>query len=173
MVLKFNEALGTSFLLERLAVANVKTARPSTCALVLKIIDVAHRETRTYFCGTKLLFGYCQRMPIKRECEYDDCPVEAALDLIGGKWKAMVIALLMDKTMRFNELQRALKTVTHRVLAAQLKDLEECGIVHRELFPEVPPRVEYSLTQLGRTLRPLIDELRNWGTEYALTRRAK
>ncbi len=112
-------------------------------------------------------------MPIKRECEYDDCPVEAALDLIGGKWKAMVIALLMDKTMRFNELQRALKTVTHRVLAAQLKDLEECGIVHRELFPEVPPRVEYSLTQLGRTLRPLIDELRNWGTEYALTRRAK
>ena len=109
-------------------------------------------------------------MPVKRECQYSECPVEAALDLIGGKWKSMVIALLMEKPLRFNELQRALRTVTHRVLTTQLKDLESCGIIHREAFPEVPPRVEYSLTELGRTLRPLMTELRIWGTAYALTR---
>ena len=111
-------------------------------------------------------------MPIKRECEYNDCPVEAALDMIGGKWKPMIVAMLMDKTMRFNELQRALKTVTHRVLTAQLKDLEECGLVHREVFPEVPPRVEYSLTELGGTLKPVINELKKWGENYALSRQA-
>ena len=109
-------------------------------------------------------------MPIKRECQYSECPVEAALDMIGGKWKSMIIALLMENPLRFNELQRALRTVTHRVLTAQLKDLEACGIVRREAFPEVPPRVEYSLTDLGQTLRPLITELHNWGTVYALTR---
>ena len=111
-------------------------------------------------------------MPIKRECEYADCPVEAALDLIGGKWKSMTIALLMQKTMRFSELQRALRTVTHRVLAAQLKDLEESGLIHREVFPEVPPRVEYSLTELGRTLQPLMAELQAWGEKYALHRQS-
>ncbi len=112
-------------------------------------------------------------MPVKRECEYSDCPVEAALDMIGGKWKAMVVALLMEEDLRFNELQRALRTVSNRVLTAQLKDLEEVGLVHREVFPEVPPRVVYSLTELGRTLLPLINELRSWGTEFALARRQK
>ena len=109
-------------------------------------------------------------MPIKRECEYTDCPVEAALDMIGGKWKTMIVALLLNKTMRFNELQRSLKTITHRVLTAQLKDLEECGLVHREVFPEVPPRVEYSLTDLGKTLQPVIEQLKSWGERYALLR---
>ncbi len=110
-------------------------------------------------------------MPIKRECQYSECPVEAALDLIGGKWKSMIIALLIEQPLRFNELQRALRTVTHRVLTTQLKDLEACGIVHREVYAEVPPRVEYSLTEMGQTLRPLMTELRNWGTVYALTRK--
>ena len=107
-------------------------------------------------------------MPIKRECGYTECPVEAALDLIGGKWKPMIVALLLDRTLRFNELQRRLTGVTHRVLTAQLRDLEECAIVRREVFPEVPSRVQYSLTELGLTLRPLLGELRRWGEEYAL-----
>ena len=109
-------------------------------------------------------------MPIKRECLYDECPVEAALDLIGGRWKTMIVALLLDDTLRFNELQRQLKGVTHKVLTTQLRDLETCGIVHREVFAEVPPKVEYSLTKLGVTLRPLIGELRQWGTDYAIAR---
>ena len=110
-------------------------------------------------------------MPIKRECAYSECPVEAALDMIGGKWKTMIVALLLDQTLRFNELERQLKGVTHRVLSGQLRDLEKCGIVRREVFPEVPPRVEYSLTELGLTLRPLMAELRRWGVDYALASR--
>ncbi|MGF1581506.1 MAG: winged helix-turn-helix transcriptional regulator [Gemmataceae bacterium] len=107
-------------------------------------------------------------MPIKRECNYARCPVEAALDFLGGKWKSMIVALLLDDTLRFNELQRRLNGITHRVLSAQLKDLENCGLVERTVYPEVPPRVEYTLTTLGKTLRPVMDALRKWGEEYAL-----
>lgn len=107
-------------------------------------------------------------MPLKRECLYTDCPVEAALDLIGGKWRTMIVALLLDRPLRFSELRRSLKGVTHRVLTAQLRDLEECGIVRREVFAEAPLRVQYSLTELGLTLRPLLGELRRWGSHYAL-----
>ena len=112
-------------------------------------------------------------MPIKRDCQYEDCPVEAALDLIGGRWKTMIVALLLDKTLRFNELQRQLKGVTHRVLSAQLRDLEQCGLIHRQVFAEVPPRVEYSITQLGQSLAPVISALRDWGSQFALDARAK
>ena len=110
-------------------------------------------------------------MTIKRECEYTECPVEAALDMIGGKWKSMLVAILMDEEqVRFNELQRRLKDVTHKVLTKQLRDLEECGLVRRKVHAEVPPRVEYSLTELGRTLEPVVAELKKWGTSFALKR---
>ena len=107
-------------------------------------------------------------MPTRRDCGYTDCPYEAALDMIGGRWKTMIIAALMDRTLRFNELRHRLKRVTHRVLTAALRDLEADGLVHREVYAVVPPRVDYSLTDLGRTLRPLVDELGRWGTEFAL-----
>ena len=110
-------------------------------------------------------------MNIKRECEYTECPVEAALDMIGGKWKSMIVAILMDEqSVRFNELQRRLKDVTHKVLTKQLRDLEKCGLVNRAVHAEVPPRVEYSLTDLGRTLEPLMAQLRQWGEKFALKR---
>lgn len=96
--------------------------------------------------------------------------MEAALDLIGGKWKTMIIVLLMSGTLRFNELQRRLKGVTHRVLSLQLCDLEETGIISRHVIPDNPPKVEYSLTVLGRTLKPLMTELERWGQDYALSR---
>lgn len=108
-------------------------------------------------------------MPIKRECSYSECPVEAALDLIGGKWKTMAIALLMTEPLRFNELQRRLKGVTHRVLSLQLTDLEQTGLVSRRVIPDNPPKVEYSLTERGRALKPLIAELESWGRQYAQT----
>ena len=109
-------------------------------------------------------------MPIKRKCEYSECPVEAALDMIGGKWKPMIIALLMPSPIRFNELRRRLRGVTHRVLSLQLADLEETGLVSRRVIPDNPPKVEYSLTDMGRTLQPLIAELEKWGREFALSR---
>lgn len=111
-------------------------------------------------------------MPVKRECAYMDCPVEAALDLIGGRWKTMILALLLERQpMRFNELRRKLRGVTHRVLTAQLRDLEQTGLVNRTVYAQVPPRAEYAPTELARTLRPLLDELRRWGVEYALSAR--
>jgi DNA-binding HxlR family transcriptional regulator len=91
------------------------------------------------------------------------CPVEATLELIGGKWKGLVLYHLLQGTMRFNELRRKVPGVTQRMLARQLRELESAGLILRKVFAEVPPRVEYSLTSEGETLRPVILALREWG----------
>ncbi|HIP22065.1 MAG TPA: transcriptional regulator [Rhodobacteraceae bacterium] len=97
-----------------------------------------------------------------------NCPMEATLDLIGGKWKGVILFRLSEGTKRFNELHRLLQRVTPRSLTRQLRELEADGLVHREVYAEVPPRVEYSLTDKGRTLGPVLDELINWGQEHVL-----
>lgn len=94
------------------------------------------------------------------------CSVEATLDVIGGKWKGVVLFHLLEKTRRFNELRRLLPNVTQRVLTLQLRELEADGVIHREVYAEIPPRVEYSLTEFGRTLEPIILLMREWGDEY-------
>lgn len=94
------------------------------------------------------------------------CSVEATLDVIGGKWKGVVLFHLLEKTRRFNELRRLLPNVTQRVLTLQLRELEEDGLIHREVYAEIPPKVEYSLTAFGRTLEPIIVLLREWGDDY-------
>ena len=94
------------------------------------------------------------------------CPVETTLTLIGDKWKVLILRDLMNKTLRFGELKRSIGTVSQKVLTAQLRDLEHDGLVHREVYAEVPPRVEYSLTDTGRSLEPVIDSLRIWGESY-------
>lgn len=104
----------------------------------------------------------------QRHENYTNCPVEAALDLIGGKWKAVILFHLMGGTKRFNELRRLLPNVTQRMLTNQLRELEADGIVHREVYPQVPPKVEYSLTKLGETLAPLLVTLKEWGEAHAL-----
>lgn len=96
----------------------------------------------------------------------EDCPTETALDLIGGKWKGMILYYLCAEKRRFNQLMRLIPTITQRMLTKQLRDLESNGIVHREVYPQVPPKVEYSLTALGMTLEPVIRELEKWGTGY-------
>ncbi len=108
-------------------------------------------------------------MAIKqRHKNYTNCPIEAALDLIGGKWKAVILFRLMEGTKRFNELRRLMPNVTQRMLTNQLRELEADGIVHREVYPQVPPKVEYSLTSLGETLSPLLLTLKDWGETHAL-----
>ena len=105
------------------------------------------------------------------------CPVEAAVSRIGGKWKGLIVFRLLERTWRFNELMRSLPGCTQRMLTNQLRDLEEDGIVHREIFPQVPPRVEYSLTEIGRDLEPMVRAMSDWGqrhvegvdTEFVLT----
>ena len=99
------------------------------------------------------------------------CPVEATLDLIDGKWKAVILYHLLGGAVRFNELGRRLSRITQRMLTRQLRELEAAGLIHREVYAEVPPRVEYSLTALGRSLEPVIHSLWTWGSTYLEARR--
>lgn len=95
------------------------------------------------------------------------CPVEAAIDVIGGKWKPLILwQLKEEKVIRYNRLQQNLHGVSPRMLTKQLRELEEDGLVHREMYPEIPPRVEYSLTEFGTTVSPIIESLCEWGYEY-------
>ena len=95
------------------------------------------------------------------------CPVETTLTLIGNKWQVLILRdLNLHGTMRFKELQRSIGKVSQKVLTSNLRAMEESGIVHREVFAEVPPRVEYSLTELGSTLRPVLDAMWAWGESY-------
>ena len=94
------------------------------------------------------------------------CPVEAAMDVIGGKYKAQIVYELLSGTKRYHEIQRALPQATPRMLSKQLKELEEDGIVLRVLYPVVPPKTEYSLTEFGQTLAPIVRALCGWGERY-------
>jgi len=96
------------------------------------------------------------------------CPVEATLAVIGGKWKGVILYHLMSGTKRFNEFRCLMPDITQRMLTLQLRELEKDGIIHREIFKEVPPKVEYSLTDFGRTLEPIINLMRDWGEQYNL-----
>lgn len=94
------------------------------------------------------------------------CAVEAALDVIGGKWKPLIIWQLGDEVLRFNELQKRIPGVNAKMLTKQLRELEKDGVVRRTIYPEVPPRVDYSITGFGKTLFPIMEALCEWGTDY-------
>lgn len=94
------------------------------------------------------------------------CPVEAALDVIGGKWKPLILWALGDKVLRYSELKKELPGINTKMLTKQLRGLEEDGVIERTVYPEVPPRVEYRITDFGMTLIPILDALCNWGIDY-------
>ena len=94
------------------------------------------------------------------------CPVETTLMLIGDKWKVLILRDLMNGTMRFGELKKSIGTVSQKVLTAQLRDMEEKGLLTRKIYAEVPPRVEYTLTETGYSLKPVLDAMWAWGAEY-------
>jgi DNA-binding HxlR family transcriptional regulator len=96
-------------------------------------------------------------------CDPAHCPIEVALEVIGGMWKVIVVRELRTGTKRYSELHRGLKNATHKMLAQQLRQLERDGVVDRKVYPQVPPKVEYSLTPLGRELGPLLDSMGDWG----------
>ena len=98
--------------------------------------------------------------------EQENCPVAATLDLIGGKYKALILWHLAEKKLRFNELRKALANATPKMLTQQLRELESCKLIHREVYPVVPPKVEYSLTETGRSLLPILVAMRDWGAQY-------
>lgn len=101
----------------------------------------------------------------------DRCPVTAAVDAIGGKWKPLIIHYLLQQTCRFGELRRHIPAATQQMLTLQLRELERDGLIHREVYAQVPPKVEYSLTPLGRGLAPVIDQMTIWGRVYLDTAR--
>lgn len=94
------------------------------------------------------------------------CPVDAALAVVGGKWKGIILYHLQDDKKRFNELRRLIPDVTQRMLTKQLRQLEADQIIHRKVYPEIPPKVEYFLTDFGQTLTPILISLQQWGGEY-------
>ena len=102
----------------------------------------------------------------KAKTELPACPVETTLTLIGDKWKVLILRDLLPGTKRFGELKKSVGNVSQKVLTAQLRAMEESGLVHREVYAEVPPRVEYSLTELGKSLKPILDSLWVWGEAY-------
>ena len=98
------------------------------------------------------------------------CPVEATLELIGGKYKALILWHLSEGKLRFNELHKLVNSATAKVLTQQLRELEAQNLIHREVFPIIPPKVEYSLTELGKSLMPILAAMRDWGADYLKTK---
>lgn len=119
-----------------------------------------------------MLFYFCKYLLDTMEASMNEikelpaCPVETTLSLIGDKWKVLILRDLITGTKRFGELKKSIGTVSQKVLTAQLRNMEENGLIHREVYAEVPPRVEYSLTELGQSLKPILDAMQNWGEEY-------
>lgn len=102
-------------------------------------------------------------MPVKSKYH---CPVEAAIDVIGGKWKPLILWALRDGTLRFSNLEDALPDITQKMLTKQLRELEQDGLIARKVYAQVPPKVEYSLTPSGESLMPTLDMLCEWGAEH-------
>lgn len=98
--------------------------------------------------------------------ELPACPVEVTLTMIGDKWKVLILRDLMPGTKRFGELKKSIGHVSQKVLTAQLRDMEASGLVSRKVYAQVPPRVEYTLTELGYSLKPILDAMRSWGEAY-------
>ena len=98
--------------------------------------------------------------------ELPACPVATTVQLIGSKWKLLIIRDLMQRPWRFNELRRDLEGISQKVLTDSLRSMEEDGIVTRTVYPEVPPRVEYAMSELGQSMRPIIDAMAEWGRRY-------
>jgi len=104
----------------------------------------------------------------QKHFDYENCPIEAALDVIGGKWKGVILNRLLGQTHRFNELKRTIPRITQRMLTTQLRELERDKLVVRKVYAEVPPRVEYSLTSRGESLKPVLACLLQWGESNAI-----
>ena len=98
--------------------------------------------------------------------EFVECPVAAALEVIGGKWKPLILFHLRDRPMRFSELRRVVPEATQKMLTQQLRDLERDGIIHRKVYAVVPPKVDYSLTDYGQTLKPSLALMGAWGSRH-------
>lgn len=106
---------------------------------------------------------------MKTKDELPECPVATTVSIIGSKWKLLIIRNLLVRPWRFNELKKDLDGISQKILTDSLRSMEEDGIVTRTVYPEVPPRVEYALSELGESMRPILDAMYQWGTDYKNT----
>lgn len=110
---------------------------------------------------------------MSKQCNGFHCPVEATLKLIGGKYKAIILWHLIDTTLRYSELHRKMPDATDKMLTQQLRELEKDGLISRTVYPVVPPKTEYNLTEFGKTLIPILDAMCNWGRDFLEGKNAK
>ncbi len=103
---------------------------------------------------------------MKSKQDLPECPVATTVQMIGSKWKLLILRNLLVRPWRFNELQKSLEGISQKVLTDSLRSMEEDGIVIRKVFPEVPPHVEYSLSEMGETMRPILKSMESWGKDY-------
>jgi DNA-binding HxlR family transcriptional regulator len=108
---------------------------------------------------------------MKKKIDNSACPVTATIDLIGGRWKVVIISILLKGTKRFGEISARMPNVSRKVLTEQLKEMESDGLILRQHYNEVPPRVEYSLTELGQSLNPIISAMNIWGKEKVIDKK--
>lgn len=123
-------------------------------------------KVSTFMCCSYQIETIERRNTMQQINDLPACPVETTLMLIGDKWKVLILRDLMPGTKRFGELKKSIGSVSQKVLTAKLRDMEEKGLVNRKIYAEVPPRVEYSLTDLGKSLKPILDAMRSWGENY-------
>ena len=150
-------------------VGNLSTGSDIRHIFAVFPLRIDFRPASRYNKDTRKLQNRCEanKMSEKKKIgELPACPVETTLMLIGDKWKVLILRDLMPGTKRFGELKKSIGSVSQKVLTAQLRDMEEKGLVNRKVYAEVPPRVEYSLTDLGRSLKPILDAMWDWGEGY-------
>jgi len=137
-----------------------------------KSLDYAYCGAYNQF-GKNALFGKTVSWKIQMGKKAVSCPAETALHILEGRWKLLILRALFTGTKRFSELYRLLAGVSHRTLTQQLRELADYGLVHRKVYAQVPPKVEYSLTALGQTLKPVIDAMHDWAETHGRTIRLK
>lgn len=143
------------------------------CICVVNMVDPYYNCSSNLLLRKNALFWYIlpkKKVGYMKQPYYEStCPVEAALQLIGGKYKTIILWHLLNKTMRYSELHRLVPRATDKMLAQQLRELEKDGLVNRKVYPVIPPKTEYSLTEFGRTLEPVLNSLCSWGQYYIST----
>ena len=123
-------------------------------------------KVSTLLCYSYLLETFAMKWGILMEKKLPSCPVETTLTLISDRWKVLIIRDLLAGTKRFGELKKSVGNISQKVLTANLRSMEDSGLLTRKVYPEVPPRVEYTLTETGYSLKPILDAMWKWGEEY-------